>query len=490
MTHELVKTNYRYNKEEIFMKKNFKKTIFSKLACLMAVILTVISASTNFVYAEGMNKEQDVEVTTENISTEETYEDSREDRILEGNNAKENGEEENNLGEIIQQIPATENEESLMHAEGVEVTDGNYTILGEIRKEDLSEVSMGDSALERLTIIVTGGEMKLFLDMGGMAPLYLSTMTYYDVDTATDKGLVVTKSEGGNNLQFSMPIGREVNNIKLTFAATGMPMAQSAALVLDWSSFNLTSGKPITPTPMQSPAATVTPTQTPSSTVVPTSTQTPAPTQTQAAPATALDKTNLANGIYEVQVDMWHATNNQESMASSGLVKKARIEVTNGQYKMYLYTKPMELGGITASLQLLQVENGQGGYAQAVVATKDQQGNPASFSFNLPHKEEYLDIRVDPKVAIMGNTYIDARLKINWNTLATVKDGVDLKAAPVDSNGGNRNSGTGSPNNSGTSKVGNVKTGDNSMVKMLIALMGISVAIILHVKKKGYLERT
>ncbi|EGG82294.1 hypothetical protein HMPREF9477_01303 [Lachnospiraceae bacterium 2_1_46FAA] len=135
---------------------------------------------------------------------------------------------------------------------------------------------------------------------------------------------------------------------------------------------------------------------------------------------TTLDKNNLKDGIYEVPVWLWHATKNQASMAAQSLNNTARIVVKNGVKTMYIYTKSMKYGNIEASLQELKVEGADGKYISAKVEERDAAGNPVCFSFTLPHTKEYLNVKVNPHVAIMGNQDIDARFRINYSSLKQV----------------------------------------------------------------------
>ena len=137
---------------------------------------------------------------------------------------------------------------------------------------------------------------------------------------------------------------------------------------------------------------------------------------------TTLDKDHLQDGIYEVAVSLWHATNNQASMAAESLRATARIVVKNGVATMYIYTREMTFGNITASLQELKVADLQGNYSNATVQSKDASGNPTSFSFVLPHTQEYIVVKVNPYVEMMGNQDLDARIRVDYSTLKQVSE--------------------------------------------------------------------
>lgn len=189
---------------------------------------------------------------------------------------------------------------------------------------------------------------------------------------------------------------------------------------------------------------------------------------------TVLDKNNLQDGIYEVQAYLWNASSDRASMAADSMKNTTRIVVSNGAATMYIYTQPMTLGTITASLQTLRVENGSGGFADAAVQTRSADGNPTSFSFALPHREEYINVKVNPMVAMMGNQELDARIKVDYSTLTAVSSTTNLAAQP---SGG-----------SGALSASSPKTGDmtETGVAPWLCMMGVALAVAaLYGKKKG-----
>lgn len=175
---------------------------------------------------------------------------------------------------------------------------------------------------------------------------------------------------------------------------------------------------------------------------------------------TPLDKDHLQDGIYEVAVSLWHATNNQASMAAESLRGTARIVVKSGVATMYIYTKEMTFGNITASLQELKVADLQGSYSNAAVQSKDASGNPTSFSFTLPHTQEFIVVKVNPHVEMMGNQDLDARIRVDYATLKQVSDNasdpaVNLTAPAI-----------------GTSST--PKTGDSNVTAVLAVVLLLS----------------
>ena len=127
------------------------------------------------------------------------------------------------------------------------------------------------------------------------------------------------------------------------------------------------------------------------------------------------------NAIYEVEVTLWNASSDKPSMAASSVKQTAKIYVKDGVATMHIYTQPMTLGTITASLEELRVYDLDGKtYKNGVVEAKSADGKPVEFSFVLPHTNEFIKTEVNPHVAMMGNQFIKARLKVNYASMKKV----------------------------------------------------------------------
>ena len=137
----------------------------------------------------------------------------------------------------------------------------------------------------------------------------------------------------------------------------------------------------------------------------------------------SLDKNNLEDGKYQVQINFWHSTLNKASMGNASLNHTALIEVINGKIYMSLSVHPMLVGTITASIASLQIKQANGSYVYAdVIANKIAGGKPSAFKFVLPSTNNYISVKVDPQVEVMGDDPVDARLRISWDTLVSVSD--------------------------------------------------------------------
>lgn len=142
------------------------------------------------------------------------------------------------------------------------------------------------------------------------------------------------------------------------------------------------------------------------------------------------DLSKVVNGTYEVNVNLWHETSDKESMAASSVKAIARIAIRDRVATMYLYTQPMSFGSLVASLQELKIQMQDGSYQNAVVEMTSEDGNPIGFSFVVPSFEEYLQVLVNPKVAMMGNMDIGARLRVDYSSVTKIEDDTDMKQDP------------------------------------------------------------
>ena len=81
-----------------------------------------------------------------------------------------------------------------------------------------------------------------------------------------------------------------------------------------------------------------------------------------------------------------------------------------------------------ASLQEFYIGSEQEDYKNhgATIIEKDAQGNPTLWAFELPHENEYINVMMNPHVAMMGNIDLAARLKIDYTTLTYVSDKTEL----------------------------------------------------------------
>ncbi len=193
-------------------------------------------------------------------------------------------------------------------------------------------------------------------------------------------------------------------------------------------------------------------------------------------------------GTYEVPVYLWNASSDKASMAASALKQNAIITVKDGKKVMTIYTTQMKMGSIEAYLQELKVKCGDT-YQDIQPASYDENGNPTSFTFELHNTEEYVLVKMNPHVAMMGNTDLDARIKVDYDGLkvASNDNSNSDKKENEDNNKNQTNdsttkTGTSTTNSSSsngsetsTTKISAVDTGDYNSAYVMMALAGLSV---------------
>ena len=190
------------------------------------------------------------------------------------------------------------------------------------------------------------------------------------------------------------------------------------------------------------------------------------------------------DGTYEVNVALWNATNDKESMAAGALNNKAKIIVKDGKATMYISTKEMTFGTIKASLQEFYIGNSSSDYKNhsATIIEKDAQGNPTLWSFVLPHENEYIDVMMNPHVAVMGNMDLGARIKVDYTTLTYVSTQTELETntgnnQKENNSVENTNSKDQTTTNNQTNENKVVKTGDQTAINIMAMLLIISSVI-------------
>lgn len=189
-----------------------------------------------------------------------------------------------------------------------------------------------------------------------------------------------------------------------------------------------------------------------------------------------IDIKNLKDGMYELPVALWHATQDKPSMAASSFNGTARIVVKNGEMTVYVYTKPMSFGSITASLQEMKVQQESGKWTVADIESKSNDGNPICFSFALEELNEFTTVKVNPHVAIMGNQDLDARLKFDLASIKMISEETDEKPLTPPAESGNSSQ---SNNLDNSANMISPETGNESNVVFWFAAMVASAGIAL-----------
>lgn len=334
----------------------------------------------------------------------------------------------------------------------VDLEDGIYTIPASFVKTNSDEESKANECLEEGKIIVENGVARIYLtlkeaDFFGIASS-ITEMYYYRNETEYKNGnkLEVTVEKVNEEtsypevVSFELPSNSEY--IYISTLAIGHDDLISMRLKLDYNKIEVY-------------------------------------------------EETYADGLYEVNINLLNASKDELSMANNALEQKAKIKIENGIATIYISTKPLTLGTITASLQTLEYENLDGTYSYAEVTKKSVDGNPTEFKFVLPSYDEVLNIKVNPMVAMMGNQPIAARLNVDYSTMVEVKEDSEMEDTIVDSEGttSEKVEGATGTTTTTTTTIGSTttKTGDNSNMKVLIIISLVSLSVIGYslTRKKG-----
>lgn len=145
----------------------------------------------------------------------------------------------------------------------------------------------------------------------------------------------------------------------------------------------------------------------------------------------------LKDGIYTVNIALWHQFMDKPSMGNKGIISEAEIEVKDGKATMFIETQIIQVTGITASVvSFFNYDEGKQDFTKAEARAYnfeiDGQKRPKIFLFPIKPGSEYYKCMVDPKVEVMGDKPIEARLKVDWSSLKPA--GESLKQKIIDKN--------------------------------------------------------
>ena len=141
------------------------------------------------------------------------------------------------------------------------------------------------------------------------------------------------------------------------------------------------------------------------------------------APSAPLD---LEDGLYAVNVALWHETEDKPSMGNGALDPKAELFVKDGKGTLFLGTKTLKVSNIQASLSRVFYETDEGFSAAAPLCFDLKPENeplprPGIFALPLEEKKAMIRLKVDPKVAPMGDEPLNARLKLDFQSVKKIE---------------------------------------------------------------------
>ena len=331
--------------------------------------------------------------------------------------------------------------------------DGIYQVDSDVLKADKDEQSMAAQAVKGATVEATNNKLLVTLQMGFVSMMgqtaYIDNMEYQLSDGTYKAADITARDSDGNvtELQFTLDKNTKLTNVKFYYMGSQRGSSARLSLGLD----NPTLIEPETPSKF------------------------------------------TQDGTYSVEVDLWNASKDQPSMAADAIDKIATVVVKDGIATMYITTKEMTLGTIKASLQELYIGSISSDYKSnpATIVNKDSNGNPNMWSFTLPNEDELIDVVVNPHVAIMGNSDIAARLKVDYSTLKFISESTDNPEVPQtdDSSKTDVNTPPVTSNDNVTATtdknaISSVKTGDNVNVGLMGGLLISSFIAIRYIVRK------
>ncbi len=146
----------------------------------------------------------------------------------------------------------------------------------------------------------------------------------------------------------------------------------------------------------------------------------------QSAWAGNADPIELKDGIYTVNIALWHQFMDKPSMGNKGIIPEAEVEVKDGKATMFMETRIIEVTGITASLVSFynfdeEKQDFSKAEARAYNFEIDGQKRPRIFIFPINPGKEFYRCMVDPKVEVMGDKPIEARIKVDWSSIKPIE---------------------------------------------------------------------
>ena len=327
----------------------------------------------------------------------------------------------------------------------VTVKDGEYTVDAKFLKEgSTTETSMANLALNGASLKVENGKITVFLNMQEMEMYGMKAtvdgISYQDVDGAWQEA-AITQIENNIPTQFSfvLPENKSYTAIKffylghdatarlyldlanivevMTVDKTGLKTLIDQVSAYNQADYTSASFQVLEDALNTANTVYVNENATQDEVDEQVELLNKAISQLSKKPTSGIELLN-EDGVYQLPVHLWNATADKASMADLALVKNAIIKVEGGKKTITIYTQKMTMGTIEAYLQELKLVNSDGTYTNVEASTRDTKGNPTSFTFELPHTKEYIDVMVNPHVALMGNQDIAARLKLDYSQLA------------------------------------------------------------------------
>lgn len=328
------------------------------------------------------------------------------------------------------------------------LADGTYTVVSDVLKANEDEQSMAAQAIKSAVINANKGSLLITLQTGAVSvygqTAYIDKMEIEQADGTYQEADITKYDADGHvsEIQFTLAKNTKLTNVK--FYYNGSSHGAEARLLLGLDNPTL---------------------------VLPENTSKFA-----------------QDGTYTVNITLWNATQDKASMAAGAVDSKATVIVKNNIATMYITTKEMTVGTIKAWLEELYIGSSNDNYKSnpATIVSKNSDGKVTMWSFVLPSEEELFDVVVNPHVAIMGNSDIPARIKVDYDTLTFISNSTDTPKVDSESNEiSNDSTSTISTNDQIAGSIENsVKTGDNVNMELMGGLLISSFTVLSYLIRK------
>lgn len=142
--------------------------------------------------------------------------------------------------------------------------------------------------------------------------------------------------------------------------------------------------------------------------------------------ANELNKNNdLEDGNYKIKVSLLKKEEEKLSMGNGALSEDAELEIKGDEKNLYIETKLMQFQNIKSSLNEFYYEDGEK-FRRAKRGAFDilveDENRPRIFKLELSSLKEISRVFLDPKVAVMGDEPIMARLKMDFENISKIKE--------------------------------------------------------------------
>lgn len=123
--------------------------------------------------------------------------------------------------------------------------------------------------------------------------------------------------------------------------------------------------------------------------------------------------------FYTLPVQLWHAVEDKPSMGNEAMQAEAVLHEKDGKMTVYIGSSKVKVSNLIASLSKLYVDDGSA-FVQAsplsfnMKVEGEEALRPEVFRFPLKQRIEFLEVMVDPKVPVMGDDPLKARLKFDF----------------------------------------------------------------------------